>query len=209
VLARLRGDIMTTLTFPEFSRLEPAKIEWSLKSNTISFQSPLSGSVQTVEFPGARWNFSFTLENLREDDAALMQAFLMRLRGQAGRFYAHNYARPTPRGTATGTPLVAGAAQAGTTLNTDGWTPSITALKAGDFFGINNELKMAVLDAVSDGAGAATITFEPPLRAAPADNAVITVSKPTATFMLTEDSVRWMTQAPVLTTLSIQAMEVW
>jgi hypothetical protein len=197
------------IPFPTLSRPAPAKIDWSLKSNTITFSSPLTGSVQSVEFPGARWSVSFSIENLTDDDAALLQAFLMKLRGQAGRFTLHNFARSRPRGAATGTPLVMGAAQTGTTLNTDGWTPSTTVLKAGDYFGVNGELKMAVADAVSDGSGASAIVFEPPLRASPADNASLTINKPTATFMLTEDTVRWMTEAPALSTITIQAIEAW
>lgn len=200
---------MTTLAFPLLSRVSPDKLDWSLKSNTVTFQSPLTSSVQTVEFPGARWTASFSLEYLTDDDAAILQAFLVRLRGQAGRFYLHNFARPRPRGAGTEGALVNGSGQSGTNLNTDGWQPSTTVLKAGDYVGINGELKMVVSDVVTNSVGAASITFEPPLRSSPADNSSITVNKPTATFMLTEDSARWITQAPYLTSIQIQCVEVW
>ncbi len=40
----------------------------------------------------------------------------------------------SPRGAATGTPLVKGASQTGNTLTTDGWTTGVTGiLKAGDW----------------------------------------------------------------------------
>lgn len=207
---------MTTLSFPSLSRPTPASVDWALVGNTQAFASPLSGAVQTLELPSPRWRFAMEFRNLLEPDAALLQAFLVQLRGRSGRFYMHNMARSAPRGVATGTPLVNGAAQTGNTLATDGWPPSTTGiLKAGDFFGVNGELKMLVADASSNVSGQATLTFEPPLRASPADNAAITTSQPTATFMLDEDAMRWVTHPPVsgglgvVSDFTLVATEVW
>lgn len=200
---------MTTLTFPTLSRTPPS-FTFGLKHNTTLFQSPLSGAVQTVEMPGARWQFRMSYADLEEADAALLQGFLAQLRGQAGRFYLYNLARPTPRGSVPGTPLVKGASQTGATLATDGWTPSQTGiLKVGDFFKIGNELKMVVgADVNSDGAGEATITFEPPIRSSPADNSAVATSSPTAVFKLTSDDNAWNTRAPVWTSFELQGEEV-
>lgn len=201
---------MPILTWPTLSRRAPAAFDFSLVSNTQTFTSPLSKAVQTVEMPGAHWAFSFQLNSLNRIDADILRPWLARLRGASGRFYMHDMSRPTPRGIATGTPLVAGAGQGGTTLVTDGWTPNTAGiLRAGDYFGVNGELKMLVLDAASNGAGVATLTFEPPLRSAPADNAVITTVKPTAVFKLDEDTVRWVTTAPVRDSIAIAATEAW
>jgi len=54
-----------------------------------------------------------------------------------------------------------------------------------------------------------SLTFEPPLRSAPADNAALTLSSPTATFMLANDEMKWSTQPGKFTTFSIDAIEVW
>lgn len=199
---------MTAIAWPSLTRSGPRNLDWSLVSNTVSFQSPLSGAVQTVEFPGARWKVSFLLENLVEADAALFQAFLARLRGRAGRFTLHNFARPAPRGTIAGTVLVKGAGQTGTTLAIDGCAAGATLL-AGDFFAVAGELKMVVADAVADGAGEMSVTFEPPLRAAPADNAPLTLDRPTATFMLFGDEAKWTTQPGKFSTFPIDAVECW
>ncbi len=199
---------MTTLTWPTLTRTAPRDVEWTLQSNTIAFQSPLSGAVQTVEFPGARWKVSFVLENLLEADAALLRAFGAKLRGRAGRFTLHNFARPTPRGTIAGTPLVKGASQTGVSLLIDGCTVGTTLL-AGDFIGVNGELKMVVADATANGSGEMTLTLEPPLRASPADNAAITTTQPTATFMLSEDAWRVVTRPGVLSDFAIDAVESW
>lgn len=200
---------MTILTWPVLTRAAPRLVRWGLTSNTMPFSSPLSGAMQTVEMPGARWRCSFTMENLVEADAALLQALLVQLRGQANRLLLHNFARPTPRGTATGTPLVNGASQTGVSLITDGWTAGITALRTGDFFGVNGELKMVTADAVADGSGNATISFEPPLRSSPADNAAITTNKPLAIFMLSSPDSGWDTQPYRISNVPIDLIENW
>lgn len=199
---------MTAIAWPALTRSAPAEFELVLQSNTMVSTSPLSRSVQSVEMPGARWQVSFVLRNLREADTALLQAFCAKLRGRAGRFTLHNFARPLPRGTARGTAAVAGADQAGATLDIDGLTAGATLL-AGDFIGVNGELKIVVADAAADGTGAMSVTFEPPLRASPADGAVVTLERPTATFMLDEDSFRTLTRAPVISDIAIAATEAW
>ena len=199
---------MTTLTWPLLSRAVPGSLDWSLASNTVSFESPLSGSVQTVEFPGARWKASFMMANLTQDDAALLQATLVRLRGRAGRISLHNFERPQPRGTVSGMPLVMGAAQTGNTLIIDGCTVGSTLL-AGDYIGVNGELKMVVSDATANGSGQMTLTIEPPLRASPADNGAITTSQPTATFMLVNDESKWSTAPGLFTSFPIDLVEAF
>lgn len=77
-----------------------ASVRFSLISNTQSFSSPLTGTTQTLELPGSKWQASFNLpvqvgtENLTGE----WQSFLIRLRGQAGRFLAYDPARRIPRG---------------------------------------------------------------------------------------------------------------
>jgi len=197
---------MPTLTWP--AGLLPSAMEWGLQANTQSFESPLTGSVQTLELPSPRWLANLTFEHLKDSEAAALQAFLASLRGRAGRFSLHNFARPVPRGTAAGTPLVAGAGQTGTSLNLDGFTAG-TTLEAGDLIGVNGELKMVKALATAAGAGAMTVSFEPPLRASPADNAPITLNQPTATFMLAEDVSRWSVAPGLITSLTLSCIEVF
>lgn len=200
---------MTTLTWPTINR-KTTQLDWSLVSNTQSFVSPLSGAVQTVEMPGARWRAVFTLSALDATDSAALRAFLVQLRGQSGRFYLYNFARQAPMGVATGSASVDGSGQTGTTLATTGWTINQTGiLKAGDFIGVNGELKMVVADCNSNASGQATVTFEPPLRSSPPGGSSITVTRPTAIFKLDEDAVRWVTTAPLLDSVTISCTEVW
>jgi hypothetical protein len=78
--------------------------------------------------------------------------------------------------------------QTGASLRSGGWTPDITGiLKAGDYLGVNGELKLLTADAASDIFGNALLTFEPPLRASPPDSAALTLSQPAAVFRLLDD----------------------
>lgn len=178
---------MTTLTWPT-SLPRPSGLTFSLRPNSQAFQSPLTKSTQTMEMPGARWVAVVTWSELIKPEIRALRAFLAKLRGRAGRVYLWDMSLETPDGIATGTPLVMGAAQVGSSLVTDGWTNSVTGiLLTGDYIGVNGELKTLVSDADSDAGGQATLVFEPPLRTSPADNAAITLIKPTCTFRLLDD----------------------
>jgi hypothetical protein len=179
---------MTTLNYPSGIYV-PNAGTFQLISNTSVFVSPLTGSTQTSERPGSRWSAEIEYFALSESDARTLIAFLTQLRGMSGRFYYGDPFNRTPRGLATGTPLINGASQTGTSLITDGWTPNITnILRAGDYIQLaNDELKMVVADVNSDGSGNATLTIEPPLRSSPANNSAIIVQDPKCVMRLIDD----------------------
>jgi hypothetical protein len=204
---------MTTFAFPTLSLAAPSRAEWGLKSNTQVFTSPLNGSVQTMELMGARWTGSFSWDTLQEADAALLQAFLVKLRGQANRFTLWPYHRPQPRGTiALASVTVSGAvAQLAATLNLAACGAGAT-LKAGDYFAVAGELKMATADFTANGAGLmSSVTFEPPVRAVAgfANGAAVTTSYPTATFIVNDPHAKWQTRAPIITDVPFDFTEVW
>lgn len=197
---------MTTLTFPSIT---PNESVWGLQANTQSFRSPFTGSVQTIEFSGARWVAELTFNNLTVADSRTLSAFLLQCRGSSGRFYLYDHSHSSPSGVGTGTPKVKGASQTGRSLNTDGWTTSQTGiLKAGDYFTVNDELKIVTADANSDVTGNATISFEPPLRSSPADNATITVTHPTTIMMLSDDLMNWH-NVPLFSSFTIKCEEAF
>lgn len=200
---------MTTLTFPSLSR-DPHTWTWRKLSNTQTFESPLTRGVQTLALPGARWACAATWESLQPADAALLRAWLAQLQGTAGRFYLGDLAHRAPRGTAAGTPLVAGGSQTGKTLATDGWTPGATLL-AGDFIGYNGgaELRMVVADATADGAGAMSLSLDEPIRVSPVDNAAIVISRPTCIMRLSGDEAAWNYSPGGFASFSLDAVEVF
>ena len=77
-----------------------ATSRFGLASNTQVFRSPLVGTVQTLERPGAYWRGEYTLPPMKRDAIAPWQSFLTRLRGGAGRFYGYDPDAKEPRGVA-------------------------------------------------------------------------------------------------------------
>ena len=169
---------------------KPVAFEFGIKYNTLVHQSPLTGYVQTVGLTGARWTASITYPTLSLADGAKMDAFIASLKGQQNRLALYNLARQDILGAGTGSPVVSGAGQTGSSINTGGWGSNQVVLKAGDMIGIGGELKMVLADVTSNGSGAATITFEPALRASPSNGSAIDITKPTALFILTENEIR-------------------
>ena len=106
---------------------------------------------------------------------------------------------------------VAAQPQAGAALYTGGWTPNTAGiLKAGDYLGVNGELKLLTLDAASDPWGNALLTFEPPLRASPPDGAALSFSQPTAVFRLADDDQDTIPiRAPVRGSVTLTFEEVF
>jgi len=182
----------------------PTNTEWTIVSNARTFVSPFSGAIQTLQRSGNRWSVTLTYENLFDSERAVMQGFLAQLTATANNFYLedHSYSR---RADGTGTPLVNGASQTGNTLTTDGWSGSY-AMRIGDFFEVNGELKMAVTDAAIT-AGAATLSFVPELREAPADNAAITITNPKGIFRLTSPTTSWSNRSPSISSFSFECVE--
>lgn len=92
---------MAVIPFPTLTNVVgPAQMTWGQRANNRVHVSPLSGSVQTVDLPGARWTLAMRFPHLYDPDRAAMEAFLAQLRGQANTFTVHDFARPTPRGAA-------------------------------------------------------------------------------------------------------------
>lgn len=178
---------MSDYTWP--GTIVPNASEWRLIANTAAFVSPLSGMTRTLARGGDRWACTLTCNNLVGAKRAVLQAFLARLRGQAHRVVLpdHAYNR---RGTQTANVLVKGASQTGSSLLVDGGVYTRTLL-AGDMITVANYLYMVVVDATFNASTEATLTITPPLRASPADNAPVTITSPTARFLLADNTVSW------------------
>lgn len=195
---------MTTYTFPSIT---PNATRTELLSNTSVFISPITGATQTLDRGGERWQMTMTFTNLTGANRADLQAYLAKLNGQQHRLSVPNHAEAN-RGAFGGTPLVKGASQTGNSLNVDGCSLTVTNwIRAGDWFGVNGELKLCTADASSDGAGDITISFVPRLRAAPSDNAAITTSGATGTFILSQPNVSWSDRPGGLSDLTVSCVE--
>ena len=179
---------MAILQFPEIS--PPSRLSWRLVPRTQVFTSPLSGGEQTAELPGARWEALIGWNALTKGEVRRLRAFVIQLKGRAGRFYLHDFSHSIPDGVATGSAIVNGSNQVGNSLNTKGWTPNTAAImRAGDYFSLSTgELKMLTHDANSDALGQTQLKFEPPIRNMPSDGSALTLIKPACVMRLIDDN---------------------
>lgn len=199
------------MTYPTFPLgVDIASAEWGLLSNSMSHISPLSGAEDTLELPGARWFVTLTPDaDLTRAEAAALEAFLIALRGRAGRFYLWNHARPSIRGSGAGAPVVGAANQLGASMATAGWTPNaVGVLLPGDYVGIGGELKMVTAQVDANASGVATLPIEPPQRYAPAAGSAVVLTRPTAVFRLLEDRQAFR-HAGAGSSVTIQAIETF
>lgn len=154
-----------------------ARIPLVAQGGTVS---PFSFEAQVQNWGGEAWSYEIEFWSQTGDDGRALSAFFTALKGRSGSFILKD---PSAFNTASvGTPLVNGALQTGESIVTDGWTPSITVLKAGYFIQLGTDattrLHMVTADAVSDGAGNATLSIWPALRESPADDAAIVIDEP-------------------------------
>jgi hypothetical protein len=145
--------------------------------------SPFTGQQQVYKHQGQWWEMEVTMPAMKRADAEAVNAFLISLNGRYGTFLLGDVANPTPRGVATGTPLVYGAGQTGDTLVTSGWTSSTTGImKAGDWIQLGSasatRLYKVLEDANSDGSGYATLSIYPNLRQSPSNGASVVITNP-------------------------------
>lgn len=162
--------------------LRPSTMTMTLVSNTRALRSKWSGSVQTQETPGTRWQITMTFNNLSDDESRKLESLFVRLNGMAHRVSCRDFGRETF--VAKGTPIVTTGSQMGTQLNTKGWTARQKVLREGDYFVVNGEMKMATADITSGSTGQATLQFGPPLRRSPAAGAAIQTNNIWSVFLL-------------------------
>lgn len=158
--------------------------------------SPFTGSQQVYRHQGQWWEAEVTLPPMKRDEAEQVAAFLLKMNGQYGTFLLGDKANTAPRGVGTGTPVVSGGSQTGSTLVTDGWTTSTTGiLKAGDWIqlgsGSTTRLHKVLNDVDSDGSGVASIDIWPNLRSSPTDGEAVVVNSPKGIWRLASNSTEY------------------
>jgi hypothetical protein len=176
-------------------------------------ESPFSFSQQVQEHPGEAWEISFVLNLLNRDQAEAYNAFLLSLAGRVGTFTMAIPGSETPRGVATGTPLVKGAGQTGRSLIIDGFTTStVGILKAGDWIqlgsGSTTRLYKVLADVDSNGSGEVTVDVAPKIITAPADNDPVVVTSAKGLFRLKNNSNPINIKPPNQMSVQFSAREV-
>jgi len=158
--------------------------------NTIISKSD-SGKKLARQIDGQR--FAFTAQIIigkRSDVYGELMAFIMKQRSRKENFTIIPPEIEDARGNETGTVLVNGAHAVGdTTIAMDAFaSDGVGRFKAGDFikFASHDKVYMVVSD-VTSSSNAATVTIEPPLTTALADDSVVTYDNVPFTVHLTND----------------------
>lgn len=176
---------MTILTMP---RESVRSVTRTLEAAVGVATSPFTLTSQVQDWGGELWVFDFDMQVTQGRDGKELSAFFAQLGGPRGRFYWHDQSVSQSGYTVFGNPEVDGAGQTGNTLDTAGWTPNLTVMRAGDFFslgsGADTRLYQLTADVESDGEGEATMQFVPRLRMSPGDEAAIEVANPAVVLRL-------------------------
>lgn len=152
---------MTDIVWP--LDLRPARQAFYIRTNTVRFESPLTGQVQIQERDGARWVAQMSLSR-NAADSRRMDALLAALHGPVGRIYMPDFRRLTAKGSLAGAPvLVSGT---GTTLSLSGFTANAPGvLLAGDMVQTSAGRAHMVVQNVNAAAdGTASALIAPRLR---------------------------------------------
>ena len=175
-------------TFPT----SPAPRNANIRSQQTTIVSvTASGRKQARQIDGQKFAITLQFPTMTRAEFAPIQAFIMKQRSRLENFTIVPPTVKNALGVASTVLNVDGALTAGTTTaNIDNMTVSTNGiLKAGDYFRFTGQQKvyMAVEDLNSDGYGEGTLTFEPPLRANVADDAVLVYDNVDFTVSLTND----------------------
>ncbi len=175
---------MATITYPSTPR--PQGMAWRLVMPAQTNVSDWTGRRQTLASGRGWWEAQIAFPPIvGTTNINAWRSFIAKSRGSANDFQVP--VDPVAQSASTATPLVNGAGQQGRTLNTDGWPLSTTVLQAGQYVTINNQLLQLTENVTSNGSGVAVLTFEPPVRVSPADNAAIEYKNPFCLMYLVEE----------------------
>lgn len=175
---------MATITFP--SSPKPATMSWRLVQPAQQNVSAWTGARQVLASGRGWWECSLSLPPIVGETAvSSWRAFFAKARGAANDFQVK--VNSIAQSSSTAIPLINGGGQTGRQLNTDGWPNSTTVLQAGQFITIGNQLLQLTENITSNGSGQAVVYFEPAIRVAPADNALIEFKNPYALMYFVED----------------------
>lgn len=200
---------MAILTFPTIT---PEIQDFGIMYNTQISSSDISGVTQTVELPGARWKGNVSFRDMTPAESADLKAFLLELRGSAGRFYYGDVSHTSPFNTVTGSPTIESTSTARVIRVTLG--ASSPQFSAGDYIQIGTdtarELKM-VLSSSSVGGDTYDLTIEPMIRRIDYIGLSVVYTNPTGVFLLTSsDQAKWATRSKaLLSDISIDFLEVF
>ena len=148
-----------------------------------------SGKTFRRQVQGQRFSFTVSYPPMTRSDFAPVMAFIMKQRSRKENFTVTFPSYLNAQGNETGTLLVNGVhAVADTTIAIDAFAGDGEGrLKAGDLIKFSHNKVYMVVEDVTSSSNSATVTIEPPLREALADNSSVTYDSVPFTVYLTSD----------------------
>lgn len=203
---------MTTypISFPSHTGVR--NVELRAINAVIYEMSPFTFAGQAQASSGQMWQADVTLPPMKRSDAEQWVAWLVSLRGRFGTFNMGDPIGCTPRGVATGTPLVNGSNQTGENLTIDGCTANVTGwLKAGDYIQLGAAgtatLHKVLADVNTNASGETTLSLWPHIRSAPDDNATVVVNNTVGRWRLASNESSWSVNEAAIYGITFGAME--
>ena len=148
-----------------------------------------SGKTFRRQIQGLRFSFTVSYPAMTRSEFAPIMAFIMKQRNKKENFTITFPTFLNAQGNESGTLLVNGVhAVADTTIAIDGFaSDGAGRLKAGDFIKFAHSKVYMVVEDATSSSNASTVTIEPPLREALADNSSVTYDSVPFTVHLTSD----------------------
>ena len=162
----------------------------NVKSNQKTlFSETDSGKTFRRQIQGQHFSFTIQYQPMTRADFAPIQAFIMKQRSRKENFTVTFPSYLNALGNETGTLLVNGShSVADTTIAIDGFAgDGADRLKAGDFIKFAHDKVYMVVEDVTSSSNSATVTIEPPLREALANNSSVRYDSVPFTVHLTSD----------------------
>ncbi len=163
-------------------------IDLQINQKTL-FSDTDSGKSFRRQIQAQRFSFTVSYPPMKRSDFAPIMAFIMKQRSRQEDFTITMPSYFNAQGNETGTLLVNGSHSASdTTIAIDGFAgDGAGRLKAGDLLKFAHDKVYMVVEDVTSSSNSATVTIEPPLRTALADNSGVTYDSVPFKVHLTSD----------------------
>ena len=203
----------TIYNYSTQAQVIPESVEAGIEFNTQISVNSLTGYTQTMELPGARWNIRMNYSSLLQEESRQLSAFLSRLRGSSGRFYLHDYSKPTTIGTASGSATLTTVVNSGVIRVTH----TAGSLAVGDNIQIGTDeyRELKIIVAASQVSGSLyEYVIEPTLRWRPIsqyETRPVIYTNPSGTFMLkSDDQAQWASRTKIaISDMTVDCVEIF
>jgi hypothetical protein len=207
-------SITYPLTPPAISGIGPQDITLQMVNVVGESESPFTLSQQQQQWPGQRFNLEANLPPLTLAEGEQWVTFLGALFGKYGTFLMGDYARLTPQGPLSGSPLVSGTnANGSNTLVIRGAAAGVANWAiAGDYLQLTasagpKRLHKILQNASTDGSGNVTVAIFPNIRETLVDGLAIVTTNCVGTWRLQENTAQWKIDKNKMYAISFKAKE--